>query len=645
MDDVQSTPPVPDTQEICSQPRRPNWGWFAALFLSAMAAMAAMAIVFSPTHSHQIPADLADFTVETVLRAVPGQDNAMWQPASLPASCAGRVGLLETEFRCSITLRIPFRHDQGDSRLWSAYLPSYRGEITVSLNGVFLATSSWQQPLGIPDVGAPMIVTLPAPVIQPGDNILEVALTIYSPINGFLGKVAIGPDDKLRPHYQWKNFLLVVLPRLLNGWQISMGLGCLLIWLARPKEKVYLLFGGVALFHAASLLPPILGGVMEDPWLARLFHNSRLFSAYLVYPVVAGVLKCPTRIRPVIFLLPPVAAIISYFTLPLDFYLRLVVLVIYPLALLTVLAAIVLVGIQAFIRWNVTAVMLLGATVVMLIFGVHDLLTVRLKLDVPHGILDRFGAPIFLVAVGAMLTWRFAQVMNALDRVNARISKAVKDAEASLRRGFDREQEQTRASVLEAERVRLMSDLHDGIAGQLVSILAQCELNGNSQDEVAAAVRRALADLRLVIASLEDTGDNVVVMLAIFRERIEPQLNTMGVALKWRMAELPGVAGLHPGATLNIFRILQEAVINAARHSGSTVVELEGTPCPVSDHSVRLTVRDHGRGGVVRRTGSYGLDNMRRRAEALGARLQIITDSAGTTVTLDLPSQVRREPA
>src|SRR5690606_19207592 len=108
---------------------------------------------------------------------------------------------------------------------------------------------------------------------------------------------------------------------------------------------------------------------------------------------------------------------------------------------------------------------------------------------------------------------------------NTRLRQAVAAAETKLRQAFAREQEQIRKAALEAERARLMSDLHDGIAGHLVSITALCEQGkGGPGDEIARASRRALTDLRLVVDSLEDMGDDLAVMLTALRERIEPQL-------------------------------------------------------------------------------------------------------------------------
>jgi two-component system sensor histidine kinase UhpB len=69
---------------------------------------------------------------------------------------------------------------------------------------------------------------------------------------------------------------------------------------------------------------------------------------------------------------------------------------------------------------------------------------------------------------------------------------------------------------------RLTRDLQIGISGHLVSIIALSERSGDKSTEQAA--RDALNDLRLVIYSLDLGDSELPLALAIFRERLAPQL-------------------------------------------------------------------------------------------------------------------------
>ena len=91
---------------------------------------------------------------------------------------------------------------------------------------------------------------------------------------------------------------------------------------------------------------------------------------------------------------------------------------------------------------------------------------------------------------------------------------------------------------------------------------------------------------------------------------------------------------LEPEVQRDIFRVAQEALTNAIRHSQSShiVVSLEQ-----ENGKARLTVSDDGLGFEGSRThhgGGFGLLGMRERAERMGAHLQIEHPDRGTRVTL-----------
>ncbi|CAO3357803.1 sensor histidine kinase [Azospirillum palustre] len=621
---------------------RPAWAWRSALCLAILIpVLTALAFIVNPTLSD----DAAALFIGEALLTVPGDwagDRAAgpeaWSPVSLPYRCPTTTAAEG----CAVTFRIGYRYDPAarpaDQGVVSFYAPSFQGVLTVSLNGVFLATSAWSRAEADVSGNVPFLVTVPG--LHPGLNEFEIALSKRGVISAFLDRVAIGPDALLRPDHDRRRFLFATLQRMLDGWHITMGLSLFIIWLACRREQVFLVTSGVILSHAAVSLPAILGDGMLSETSLQLINHTRFLTTSLILPMALLFVHRPLPVPLGVFLLPPFMVAVSFLTLPVDLHRWLLTTVYFPLmcvAALWVLFVVVRVAVR---ERDIAATALAGAFLFNLVIAVHDILLTRDSLGESRVLLGRFAWPVIMAVVSAVLIWRFAQTMNVLDQFSQRLKSEVAAAERALRRSFAREQQQAKAAVLEAERVRLMSDLHDGIAGQLVSILALCELRGESSGEVAVSVGGALADLRLVVASLENSGDDLGVMLALFRERIEPQLMAQGMTLIWRASALPEVKGLHPGATLNIFRILQEASVNAARHSGSSTLTIEGGPSPRPGHGVRLCLRDQGHGGVAARPGSYGLGNMRRRADALGGTLDIQSDPGGTAVTLDLPAEI-----
>jgi signal transduction histidine kinase len=185
--------------------------------------------------------------------------------------------------------------------------------------------------------------------------------------------------------------------------------------------------------------------------------------------------------------------------------------------------------------------------------------------------------------------------------------------------------------VREQERQRLTRDLHDGISGHLVSIIAMSE-RSHDTGPIEHVARQALDDLRLVIYSLDLGDGELPLALANFRERLMPQLRRMGIELDWSTANMPDVSGVTPANALVVLRILQEAITNALKHGPAKKITVRAAG---DDDSITLTVENDGEPFTVGKCGR-GLDNMRQRASQLRGHMTIDPCPAGTRLTLRL---------
>lgn len=206
-------------------------------------------------------------------------------------------------------------------------------------------------------------------------------------------------------------------------------------------------------------------------------------------------------------------------------------------------------------------------------------------------------------------------------------------------------QQVTRAQ--EAERMRIARELHDETAQALVAL-------GHRLDGVASTsglpeqTRRALDDIRAM-------ADTTLAGVRQFSRALRPSiLDHLGLvpALDWLTADLSERAALAarfevsgekrrlPAETeLALFRICQEALRNAEKHSGATAAVVT---LAFSDGLVRLTVTDDGSGFDLSassdrfiRSGQLGIAGMFERAQLIGARLAIDTaPGRGTSVTV-----------
>ncbi len=202
----------------------------------------------------------------------------------------------------------------------------------------------------------------------------------------------------------------------------------------------------------------------------------------------------------------------------------------------------------------------------------------------------------------------------------------------------------------EEERVRLAREVHDGPAQVIAHVVMGLEhsltlAQQPSRDRLEAHVRElrdtsraGLHEVRRFIADLRPPALDEHGLGAALDELAERFNNAGTLHVRVEQAALPRLAAEQE---LVIYRIAQEALVNAAKHARGAPVLLQ---CGVQDDAVVLRVRDDGRGfdprTVLARTkgAHWGLRSMRERAELIGARLQIFSAvGKGTTVELRLP--------
>ena len=232
---------------------------------------------------------------------------------------------------------------------------------------------------------------------------------------------------------------------------------------------------------------------------------------------------------------------------------------------------------------------------------------------------------------------RVAQALAETQRLNAELEERVRQKQFELERSFDALQRLSREAAVVEERRRIMADMHDGIGGQLISTLSLVEHGEASKEQMAAALRECIDDLRLAIDSLEPSDDDLLPLLGNLRYRLEPRLKAGGITLDWQVRDVPKLACLTPQNVLHILRILQEAFTNILKHAEAQVVRVATT---ANARGVSIDVIDDGKGfDESSQNGGRGLVSMRRRASALGGDLLLKSSPSGTTLTLLLPGR------
>jgi two-component system sensor histidine kinase UhpB len=194
----------------------------------------------------------------------------------------------------------------------------------------------------------------------------------------------------------------------------------------------------------------------------------------------------------------------------------------------------------------------------------------------------------------------------------------------------------------EAERLRVARELHDEIGQTLTAITLQAERAAEGDPasapaefgRVADAVRDSLDEVRRIARelrpeALDDLG--LVNALIALCTRVDAQ---GGPAVKRELqTTLPPLSG---EVELVIYRIAQEGLTNAVRHSGARSVTVS---LRADAETLTLRVADDGRGMPSELSqGTAGIVGMRERALLVGGRLSVTSGpGAGTEVELSIP--------
>lgn len=232
-------------------------------------------------------------------------------------------------------------------------------------------------------------------------------------------------------------------------------------------------------------------------------------------------------------------------------------------------------------------------------------------------------------------------VITDLSEQKRKQAEDVRQAEAVHRLLLERT-----LSAQEEERRRIARELHDE-AGQLLTAL----LVGLRSLEDA----RKLADVREQGHRLRDIATQAIDEVGRLARGLHPTVledHGLGVALSRYAAEytksqniavqlaLNGIdfSNLPSGVQIALYRILQEALTNVARHSGAKTVSIRFAR---SAAAVEVEVLDDGCGfdahAVAVSSHRLGIQSMRERAAMLGGTIQFISQPRGTRILVQVP--------
>lgn len=213
-----------------------------------------------------------------------------------------------------------------------------------------------------------------------------------------------------------------------------------------------------------------------------------------------------------------------------------------------------------------------------------------------------------------------------------------------------RRNEEALREIREAERRRIARDLHDVVLQDLTYSLQSMQIShrlernekedAGSREQEIEALRRAVGGLRDAIYDLRLEGFQEQSLLRSMESLVELNRRAsdgwkVELVANGEFPELPGTT------KVEIIRIVQEALTNARRHSGSRSVEVV---LGAGGGLIWVEIRDDGAGFDPDHVPGMGITGMRERALAIGGDLELRSEPGkGAKVRLRVPLTTSKE--
>jgi PAS domain S-box-containing protein len=253
--------------------------------------------------------------------------------------------------------------------------------------------------------------------------------------------------------------------------------------------------------------------------------------------------------------------------------------------------------------------------------------------------------------------WGLVLTATLTDSKGTKIGQLVSVADISARKRAEKAMRALSSRLINAqemERKIVSQDLHDSIGGKLTGLKYSLEKIISDLENVPGSFETSLGDVLSIVQStieetqritkhlhpsiLDDLGLFAAIR-AICREFKEVYADIrVTTDLEIHEHEVPG------SLKILIFRILQEALNNVAKHSGADTVNLS---LKKNKRKIELTIKDNGKGFDLHEVlhadsqeHGLGLQSMRERTELFGGSIDIRSKAGkGTTICANWPCQ------
>ena len=612
--------------------------WLLAIVLPAIF-LAIMQAVDAP------PTGLADWQHESAqFAAVAGETPpeltaVEWLPVSLP-----RRYLLERDGNGVAWYRLTFEVESVRAGPWAIYQRRPRANLAMFVNGMAV-TSRGETQRPYSHDWSPKLIPLPVALLRTGTNELMVR-TAAEPPTSQMDVTYIGPYTTLAAAYARHLLLDVTAKQATLAAMLLFAALFGIIYALRRRDTVFAAYGITILvwsLHVCFLLGPARWLVTEAQWHVLGEFTLVAFVVCSLMTVHRFLGRRPRRAErwllagATAYLLTALAAVTFLDGEPLREFNRYVGI---PILLILSARAVLQLARAALANATIERRLMLLCALIVWVTGVRDFLVhTGAPGDGAHVMYLPYTVSFVLLVFGSLIMFRFARALRETEVLNRELEARVEQKAAELEANYARIRVFERKQALAGERSRIMRDMHDGIGGQLVAAIALAS-RPNASRELDGLLHEALDDLRMMIDSLESTEADLLTALGMLRMRVTNRFAAAGIEFHWEVTDIPPIAGFGPEQVLQLMRIVQEAFTNILKHARARTITVRTTTAQLAsgEPAIAVEIEDDGAGLQPGRPAGRGLANMRRRAAALAAEIEVGSAAGGgTRVVVRLP--------
>lgn len=522
---------------------------------------------------------------------------------------------------------------------YAVYVQFFNDNARVYVNGHAFGPD-WQIGTGAIRRHWPLFASLPGGILDRTDN--HVAIIVRGTHNGtqhILMPFWFDRAEVLHKPYRHARWIGALGHQVAALLTLAAALVALAMVIASRRDPVYRWFAVCALGALLMLINGIVPNLGGPTWLRVMAYFAGAFACMCFAPRLADALmdEPPPRFTRALtwFYFVALAFTAALWLMPDVGRLERNV---WPGNLLRLLGVVV----APYLLWRCGryamvhaedrfAPWVVGWLVTATLCGAYDALKSSMMFGMWDVSLSAFGCFFLTTAFVFEVARRMRANQRRMQNHVSELEIAVAAREVELRRNFERIGAMQHVETLSEERRRIMQDMHDGVGGQLASMLVLAKDRQIEPARVLEVISDGLADLRLIVDSLSSVDDDLALALGSLRARIAPRLREAGISLDWAIDPNASLSGFGPQAVLQVFRIVQEAINNSIRHGSATRIRIAFAR---TAELAELRVEDNGIGFDPHAllTQGHGLSGMRARAARCGAELVLSSVKRGGTV-------------